>query len=417
MSKFFQSFEEERTESRKKSAQISERNREKLSKKELKMSELRERVEEVLSSGKSFDKLFKKFMNEVRRYVPYFENKEVPEFLSEFFGTQRVVSSKQMSTQAQDFLSSFSKPREPLSTEKKVEKKEERVLETIMSIENDKKREEGLVNFLSEGGNLSEEACCEILVALFSIYSRNQNPHKMIETLESISKYLRLDNTFSRIVKKNLDIYLGKVYDLIDDELLEKYSQLLDSLRGFSQEVVQKRFLELQFFKLKNPVENDNPLFSLLFLVRCGNWDSALAYFESHGDVFDNSKASILILSEFAGLAARNKEFGLAFEVFSRCALTPFASPRIEIYSLCTILNDKLMGNQNFQSFLDIFKRFDANYLVLQSKDPVMEICRAFYLLNMYDHLGASDIISKVSGFECKDALMECASRIFRKSQ
>lgn len=417
MSKFFQSLEEERTESKKKSAQISERNQEKLSKKDLKMKELKGKVEEVQGSGKSFDKLFKKFMNEVRRYTPYFEANEVPGFLAEFFSTQRVTSSKQMSAQVQDFLSSLSKPQESLPVGRREERKKERTLETVMSIESDKEREEELVRLLSGDRNKTEEACCEILVALFSIYSRGQNPGKMIETLESISKYLSLDNTFTRIVKRNLDVYLGKIYDLIDDRLFEKYSLLLSTLESVNKDVIEKRLLELQFSKLSRSVENSNPLFSLLFLVRNGDWKSALAYFQSHGDVFDDSKTSILILFEFAGLAARNREFGLAFEVFCRCGSTPYVSTKIEVFSLCVILNDKLVGNQHFESFLDVFKEFDENYLVLRSKDPVMEVCRAFYLLNMCDYQGAFSIINEVSGFECEAALMECASRIFEKKQ
>lgn len=411
MSKFFQSLEEEKIESRKKSAHISGRSQEKLSKKEQKMKEFRGKVEEVSGSEKNFDKLFKRLMNEARKYAPYFENNEVPRFLSEFFATPRVTSSRQMSAQAHEFLSSFLKPQAVCIEKKEVKKG---TLETVMTIDNDKEREKALVNLLSRGG-CDEESCCEVLVALYSIYSRFQSPDKMIETLESILRYMELDNPFVRIVKKNLDIYLGKIYDLMGDELFGRYSSLLASLERFNKDAVQKRLLELQFFRMKNSVENDHPQFALLFLVRNEDWNNALTYYLSHGNVFDDTKVSILILSEFARLAAKNGEFGLAFEIFCRCDSTSLVSLKTEIYSLCTILNDDLVGNQYFQSFLDIFKTFDANYLVLRSMDPVMEICRAFYLLNMCDHLGASRIIIEVSGFECEDAMLGSALKIFER--
>lgn len=454
MSKFFQTADEDRQETSKKTAEIVEKSQEKLTKREQKMRELSLKIEET-SKGKNFEKLFKKFMNEVKKFTPYFENNEIPEILKEFLNDKRIRQSKPMSELVEDFTSLFSNynggsntnaegsnspttgpnssssPTTNLnitnnSNKKRSNKKD---IKEILLIEDDTLKEKEILSL--------ENKNTEAYMALFSIYYRMGKPAEMIETMRNL------------IGEVNLDVYLGKIFELLGESNYGEYFDLLtycynydnmnntndindisdindsatntiansinDTIANNTNDkkvkcVVEKRMLEFKFFKMNQCPENNHPTFRLLYFIRKNQWAEALEYFNATS--FGDDKISLSVLAEFARFCVQNSHYELAFEIFVRCN----GKYILEIYALCVILNTKLVGNPHFANFLELFKNFDSNQLALPSKDPFLEICRAFYSLNCLDFVTASGILQKVVGFGAIEELERSIQRIYNLS-
>lgn len=414
MAKFFQSFDEEKQETQSKAKEIVERSQEKLSKRDLKFKELKDKITEAKNAGKNFEKNFKKFINEAKKYSSYFENGEVPNFLVEFLEDSRIVSSKPMQALATEFLNLFNKPAEVVIS-KKVSKKKGKSLDTILLLENDKEKEIVLVEYLEK--DLNDMEMSEVYIALFSIYSRMKKPLKMIEFLKKMD--LNLENPFMKNVVKNLDVYLGKIANLIDQNEQQEFLDLLIYLKNsnfpIDQSIVEKRELEIDFFVFGRCPNNMHPMFYLLFLIRQNQWNESLEYFKKNENIFDNSKSSLMILIELGRLAAQNQEFQLAFDILFRCSKSEFYSAvKVDLFSLCVILNEKLIGHDFFMEFIEEFKKFEANMLCLASHDASVEACRAFYFLNSLDFENSSLIIEKTSGFKAREELKVQATKIYQ---
>jgi len=427
MSRFFQTTEDEKIETKQKTKIIEEQEQsasKALSKKEQKLSELRNKTEELIKNDKNFEKLFKKFMNELGKYTSAFEGKNLPVFLTDFFENKKIADSKQMKSQVKRFLDDFTKQEEEVVVRKKEEKQNVKNMESILAIEDDSEKEReilSLVGGLSADGNSSienAEALCEGYLALFGIYSRKKACGKMIKILLKISKFFSFDIGFIRIVKKNIDAYLGKIYDLMHEDDYQDYSKLLESVKPFNETIFKKRFLEMEFFKLQKCVSNDDPQFTLLYLVRSNSWEASRRYFNEHRTIYDDSKASSLILYEFAIYSARNSDFKLAFEILSFDSLlnAAFLNLKTEVSALCVILSHSIIENKLFRAFLDEFKEFDSNYLVLPSASPIMEIYRAFYFLNCFDHKNAAEIIFRITGFDCEESLKKASKELLNSN-
>jgi hypothetical protein len=70
---------------------------------------------------------------------------------------------------------------------------------------------------------------------------------------------------------------------------------------------------------------------------------------------------------------------------------------KIKLFAVCVILSRNLIGNSLFMEFNEDFKRFEANYCCLPSKDIITELHRAFYYSNIYDYQMAEDM-NKILG-------------------
>lgn len=446
MSKFFQNYEDEKQEMTKKTTEIVEKSQEKLTKKEQKLNELTKKIEEIRGAGKNFEKLFKKFMNnEVKKFTPYFENNEIPENLHAFLKEERIKASKPMKEIAEDFLSLFNTNinssinnisidnREinkdntnTINITKNINTNTKNKIDSILKLEDDNLKEKELLQL--------EDKNTEAFMALFSIYYRMKRPAEMMKTLREI---------INKTAILNLDVYLGKIYELIEESNYEEYNELLHFLLNNSnsisnnisdnnninnsnindntnnitnnisdnmKRVVEKRNLEFVFFKMNQCPQNDDPLFSLLYYTRKQEWDKALQHYDSH--IFMYNKMTVPILIEFANFAVKNRHFELAFSIYVKSTGIN-EDYIIEIYALCVILNSKLIGDEHFSNFLELFRQFDSNPLCLPSRDPLLEICRAFYCLNILDFVTASSILEEVVGFYAMEELEESSKRIY----
>jgi hypothetical protein len=390
MSRFFQNFEDEQQEVKKKTVEIVEKSQEKRSKRDQKLAELQSKIDEVVTAKKNFEKLFKKFMNDLKKYTQYFVG-SVPNSLVILFNDERIKASKPMQSIVDVFLAQFKAVEETaIPLEKKILKKKTKSLDSIMCLDDDNKERE-LVCILENDPECESKA--EILISLFSIYSRARNPLKMIEVLGEVN----LD-TMKSIADK-IDIYLGKVFDVLSEEAFSPYSALLSSIeKKINNQSIQKRVLQFQFFKLNETPENTDSLFNLLYLTRKQFWDEALSYYTEKSTLFDSSSMSTMILSEFADLAAKTGHFDLSFDLYSKCHSAGL-NVKHRMDALCVILNIKLIGNPYFQEFLESFKSFDSNYLCLPSSDSTVEIYRAFYSLCILDYKTAEAILENTVSF------------------
>ena len=80
---------------------------------------------------------------------------------------------------------------------------------------------------------------------------------------------------------------------------------------------------------------------------------------------------------------------------------------------MCVILNRSLLGVDLFTEFVEDFKKFEANYCCLPSKDTIKELHRAFYYVNVFDYQIASDIIERNIGIKAHDYLKTNLSLLY----
>lgn len=414
MSKFFQNLDDEKQETQTKAREIVERSQEKMSKREIKYKELQDKINEVKNSGKNFEKNFKKFMNDAKKYVSYFENNNVPDFLLNFLQDERIQSSKPMLALSTEFLKPFTASEETTVISKKSISKKTKSLDSILLLENDQEKEPELLEFLEKCTD--ENSKSEIYIALFSIYSRMENSEKMIKIFKLMN--LNLENPQMKGVVKNLDVYLSKISNIVGKDERESFIELLNYLEKsnfpIDKSIIQKKELEIEYFILGKSPENNHPLFKLLFLVRQLRWIDSLEYYNSHQDNFDSSKTSRSILIEFGKLAAKNSEFQISFNILSKCYKSePCTDLKIILYSLCVILNRDLNRNEFFIEFIEDFKKLESNYCCLESSEASMELFRAFYFLNIFNFEKSASIVEKISGIQSLDYLKQQSTKLY----
>lgn len=423
MSRFFQNFEEEKQEVKKKSTEIVEKSYEKLSKHDQKMKELSSKVDEVKNAGKTFEKLFKKLMGDLKKYKAFFENNEIPQFLDDLFEDSRAKNSKSNNSMVTEFKSQFNTNDNKIAidhilSDKKSNIKKSKDLEIILKIIDDFEKEKELISYLNNPYDLDN--INEAKIALFSIYSRTDKVDKMIEILMDID--FTVKNQYLKNICEKIDVFIEKIFKILiknnDIDLNKEYISLLNHLKNvdlIDNSIIQGRIIEFEYLILNNSPENDHPIFKLLYFTKNKMWNEALLHFNS--GIFDsiNNYSMALVVSEFAKFAVENNEIELAFSSFLKCNETGFLDNKLELYALCVVLNEKLIDNQCFQDFIELFKKFDSNYLCLPSKDPFIEICRSFYYLNVLDYITASSIIEKTTGFQVLSQLEVSAQSIFNK--
>lgn len=427
MARFFQNLDDEKKQIKKKTAAIAEDADARTSKRDKKLKELEKKARDVMEAERNFDKLAKKFVADLKKFTKLFEDGELPGCLRDLFMDRRVHQSGQLRSYAMDFLRQFPGDRNAIFGEPgtavsgeaaRVEENvngpvvaragrkaaERNTLEHILDMASEEEKETALLSYAQN--DISEDEQCAIAIVLFSIYFRRSSADRMIWVLERFAESLKADNAYSRIFTKGLDSYISKIYSCLEHADFDRYLRMLDLLSCFGPEVVESRKLEFNFFKLSLNPENEHPQFKFLHLIRNKNWERALGHYESHKTGGTSATPAYLnILTEFADLATENGEFPVAFEALAFCRENGMAGLLHRIYALCIVLNLSIRDDPVFVSFLNDFKNFDTNILVLRSQDPLDEIFRAFYLFNMYDHASAGRIIGDVCGFECTEAL------------
>lgn len=432
MARFFQNFEDEKKETKKKINNIINEPETKMSKKDKKISELEAAVDEVLKS-KNFEKNFKKFMNDLKKYNAFLDNREILNIITTLLDDDRIIKSKPCKILADEFRNSITteveKDSELVENTKDdlrnddgkisiVEKSQSNItnarqetLAQILEITDLHEKEQKLLKYLSN--QISPEEKSSISIALYSIYSRRSDAENMIKAL--LSSDISEDGFYSGIIKKNIDKYLQKIYDNLNDNLNEEYYKLLEKFKLYFPEIVDHRILEYKFYKLSLSPENDNLYFKLLKLIRDNQYEKAKDYFISNE--LSSSDVMINIMYELGSLAAKNGDFEFAFDLFVKIEKSEKIDLKKEIFCLCVILNHKIKETSVFEDFIENFKSFDRNIFVLESSDQINEIYRSFYLFNMLDYKSSATIIKNICGFDCEKQLKDSVKELVKYSQ
>ncbi|KAI5151255.1 hypothetical protein ENBRE01_2008 [Enteropsectra breve] len=410
MARFFQNLEEEKKDTKRKTFNEEEETYSKVSKQDKKAQELETRVCELLEANKkNFDKLYKKLMGDMKKYAGIFENGHIPEYLQGLFSDERVACNKQHRAASEEFLSLYqsktvgSEELKGMAKGKKNASNRSK-LDHILGLADLSEKKARL----EEMEGLSAEESAQVAIALFTIYFRERNAEQMIAVLHRNIENFKNENYYSKIVVESIDGYLTKIQGIVNDApIYKQYEALLNELLVLNRPVLELKILEFKFFLLNLNPSNTDRFYSLLSLVRAGDYGAAKEYFEKiRTELLAFPRSYFVnIAHEFAVLAARNSDFYLAFETLLRCNEAQPGAFTTLLYALCVVLNFRIRENAAFSKFLDAFVKFDANFLVLRSSDPVEEIFRAFYLLNMLDIEGAAKILKETCGFECAEML------------
>lgn len=428
MDRFFHHCDSEENKPTAKKAVAAEKASVAVSKHGKKLQELEVRVKEVMGAGKHFEKLGKKLFGDLKKYAKVLGESSFPESLLQFLQDSRVLDNSQLSELARTFLESHPQERqmvfgedceeESTNVQQHTKPAEEPVsmsLEKIMQIKNDREKAEMLVQFSNVVK--SEEEGAECALALLAILHGQKDVERMIATITKLIPCLTADNRYAQTFRTSIDTYIGKIYDRMEEKDNAIYEELLELLEPLEPKTVALRKQEFSAFKLGRPVDSDVPAFRLLCLVRAGNWGEAREYYISHTSeclsmqgkpgyaLFSINRTVLQIQKELADLAIANEDYKFAFDQLVFCEDHHADVPRAKLYALCVVLNRAIIGHPLFQQFLVEFRALDDNRLLLESQDSTMEVFRSFYLLGVYDYLGAAAIIQKHRGFNPQEIL------------
>ncbi|KAI5176186.1 hypothetical protein PAEPH01_2249 [Pancytospora epiphaga] len=421
MARFFQNLDSDEKQIRHKTSQLGFHSEDDGQTGETsKLDEIATHVDDILSSGSSFAKLAKRLLADLKRCIKSGKYTRLPSKIIVLFNDERFKKSSQLSSQAAEIMKNFTdeKQTKPVKDEnveaaepeavtgkKTRSKKRQTELDSIFSIISDEEKEMRLREYLLKSEE--EDERCAIAQALFSIYSRRESSNKMLWVLEEFQGLLETSNSeYARRFRSSPEKYLLKIYDCLLPNEYDRYRSILTFVSSFNREAADYRLLQFQFFKLSLNPSTEHPKFRLLYYTRRGDWKSAVELFNAN----DSSFYDTSILLEFADLALENGEFITAYEVFSHCLTRGVHNLTVKIYALCVILNKRVADTASFVAFIEAFKVFDLNELLLRSQDPIEEIFRAFYLLHALDYNTAAKIIHTVAGIECTEALQSCVA-------
>lgn len=399
MSRFFESIDEEKSETKR--AVVREKvydAEEKVSKKEKRLNELQCRVMELEEeeNQKLFDKQLKKMFVEIRKAENCFEN-GVPAFLKRFLTSSRVTKAHRDAVD--ELLSRHeTKSRDVVvETSKKDEERVCRDLDKILVIKNPEQRRRDLVAYKNETDNVLLKT--RALMTLLSIHMKSENSISIMKTIDELAGCLDRDAStegMRQTFLENLDFYLETVYERVDSSNAEMYRALLEKLRPLG-ECVGRRLLQLSFFKLGLAPETDDVLFRMVWMSRTRPYEETKEYYLQVRNRVGSSRMELEALQEVGLLAFRHGDFETSFEALSACS-EKIPEHGVEMRLLCVILNDRIRDNAIYRRFLEDFRDLGRNRFCLPSGNDTFEIYRSFYLLNMYDQAGAGVIIRKYCG-------------------
>ncbi|KMV65249.1 hypothetical protein M970_100890 [Encephalitozoon cuniculi EcunIII-L] len=399
MSRFFESIDEEREESRK--AKVSEKTYgvpEKQSKKEKRIHDLQCRVLELEEeeNQKAFDKQLKKMLADVKKAESHF-GKDLPLFLRKFLLSPKAYG-KTHRRAIDELLSRYeSKESEHISKEDgKNEEKICRDLSKILVVKDVEERKRELREF--KDSTVDQEAKGKALTTLLSIYVKSKDGILVMQTINELLDCFGDEEANAAknvLLVENIDFYLGVLYEVLSSSEAEAYRNLLGRLSGLDKEAVERRALQFEFFKLGRAVETEHPLFRLLYIDRTLGYKESGEYYKAIRDDIGEGKIEQEVLGEFGMSSFRDGDFETSFEVLSKCLEVKPSNHAVVMKLLCVVLNDRIRGTSTHREFLEDFKSFGRNRLCLPSGDGTFEVYRAFYLLNMLDQRGAGEIVRR----------------------
>lgn len=404
MSRFFSSVEDERQEGKKTAVREKTYDKtEKQNKKEKRLQELQCKVMELEeeTNQKVFEKQLKRMFVDIKKTESSFEG-QVPGFLRKFLTSPRVYN-KTHKDAVDTLLSRYEERHETGSVgeESRVEEKITRDLDRIVVIRDPEQRKSELVMFKNSVGDVAMKA--KALMTLLSMYMKARDVSSVMKAMGEL--ICCFEDSSTQAIKEtfieNINFYVETIYEEIDPSMFEMYKELLAKLLPIVGAPAEDRLLQLRFFKLNQTPETDNPLFRLVYINRTQPYADSKRYYGSMRESIGNGTMDMEVLREFGISAFRNGDFETSFETLSVCCGRILHESSIEMRLLCVILNDRIRENPIYKRFLESFRSFGRNRFCLASGDEMFEIYRSFYLLNMYDKTGASDIVRRhCKGFD-----------------
>nr|AHW68378.1 hypothetical protein NP_04H12 [Nosema pernyi] len=441
MSRFFDDvLEEEKKEIKKKiHIESSQKNTQKLSKKEKLFAELQTRVFDLEDDdSKKSEKNIKKFLSELKKYESSFI--ELPNFLKNFLLSDKVyVKGNKKVVDA--FLGQYEgKKEDEVETEiKNIKikenleedyKKEQKDFALIKVVDDLNLRKIKLDTFIE--ATSSNDLKIDALIVLLSTCVRLNDSKSLFGYLKTLSNYLENDKVRS-ILKNNLDTYLEKILFVDCDE----YSLLLKKFRDVNRVVCDRRLLEHEFFEKNKITDSEFIDFKLLSAIFTGDIDIVLNILSGlkkylavksnlneriYNEIFRSSDELVIfedqifkrIIGECAKFTLSHRKYLHALVCFS---YVTDKSTDVNLNLLCVILNDKIKDTNLFKDFLLRFRDFSNNPLLMPSFYPEIEMFRAFYLLHNFDVDETYKIIRKLCNFwDDKEVLAEtCRSILLNK--
>lgn len=418
MARFFKNLEEDEDEIKTRIEETREERGEPLDKNKRKLEELTSKVRGVVES-KCFEKTAKKFMGELKKYASVIKSNGIPECLSELFKDKRFGTNKQLQKELDAFNAQFvtgtdmHAVHQVAAPKKGTKNEKESHLASIMQLKSDSEREKLLKEI--DVNEISNSDAFSVTIALVSAANKCRDSGAVISAL---TKYLKRDLIDKRLFN-NVGVYLERVFSCLSSKDHDDYLHLIDLLieKGWEDGAYKK--LEFKFLKLGIVVDTEVEPFRLLSLVRTGKWEDAKKIMkecgeelerDNTGNTFEDEKCHTFVwsqlLKEYGEAAIKRQEFLEGFGALSRL-LVKDQHTKVQLYALCVILNGLVANSPIFRDFLEDFKGFDANPLLLRSVDTLDEVFRAFYLLHNEDAKNACLILQECSGINLTpDALL-----------
>ncbi|OQS53427.1 hypothetical protein EHP00_345 [Ecytonucleospora hepatopenaei] len=380
MARFFNAENNDKDE--KKSTKFFEIEEEKntlLSKKDKKITEFEQKIKELLKekNPKVFEKSFRKFMSDLKKFVVNQKNTVELSGLSELF---KVVTNKQniklINEYNQLFASNTDQEENVENFKNEVEAKEkENTIEDILEIsdENEKIRE-----LEKNSENL------ESFMPLYFLYSKNKKYNKMLDMLERM-KGLNCEK--ASFIKNNMK-------KCIEHLIFEKQVNFKRLLNICEQYNLKKEVEYIKIFKFDKIDCIESELLVPVVAVKTKNYQMAID--KINLSLFNKNKKSIEYKAfEFMAIRLLKANFiKAAYEIFVLFDNDRFLFEK----QACSILLEDFSRDFFKKEFLEEFKCYDTNLFLLKSEQKQMELCRAFFYLN--------------SG--CKDICVDIINNIFR---
>ncbi len=429
MSRFFKSLGEEEEDMERKTRSVLESENENISIGDKKLNQLELRVKEIMNNPKNIEKSTRKLLSDIKKYTKYFKNDRVPEYMVDLLKNPKVLKYSSLKSLIGNFLKNYPLERSMILgdtddieeeedddliefKDNMKDKKENEKVEQTFEITCEMEKEKQLVNLLNT--DISDTNKYKIIIALLIIYKKNNDSEKMIFLLEKYIDWLKNNKNFMKMFGTNINVYLGVIYENLNDKYYDRYIKLLDNMKELNENVIESRKLEFEFFKLGKNIDTNHTKYRLLYFIRNNDLEAAESYFienedvfiaRNHNNRFHNEPISD-ILQEFLDFCLKNESFFIAFKILEYFYENNMKNDdKLLIYSLCVILNDKIKDRKIFVEFLQKFKLFDYNKFLLKSENKIDELFRSFFLFHLFDYEAASKIILDITGINCYNTL------------
>lgn len=365
MARFFQTTDNSGKDEQKatKYFEEEEEKNEVLSKKEKKKKDIEKKISVLLEENntKTFDKNFRKFMTELKKTCENTNSVKNAKGLTDLFAK---VTNKQNLKLIENFKATFEEDKDDESSTEMIVKKTVKTktlsLDDVLALDDEEKKIEELEKHLD---NL------DALMPLYFMLAKKQNYAKMMDILVKLNGF---DTEKANFIKKNVPKYIES---LAQEENID-YNNLLNLCKLYCIEKVADY---IKVFKMNVLGGINCDLFKPVVLMKSGQVEKGKECIDLslYSDVKNSIEQKVF---EFLAVELfKTNCIQKAYEIFILFDNDRFM---LEKQACCILLCD---FSRDFfkKQFLEEFKRFDTNAFLLESEQKQMELCRAFYYLNI----------------------------------